>query len=143
MKTSLPTGMCFLDTMNLDGETNLKNKMCFRNYIGIEDDIITNLSGKITCDEADPNLNSWFSNIELYDENSTMLNGKIDNLILKGCTLKNTEYILGIVIYSGHSTKIMKNAKPPKVKVSNVMKIMNLLLYSLFAFLNFYFHQIY
>ncbi len=134
MKTSLTTGMCFLDTMNLDGETYLKNKMTFKEYVTAQDKDITNLMGKITCDEADENLNTWSASIEIITE-SKMLNGKIDNLILKGCTLKNTDYIIGIVIYSGHSTKIMKNAKKPAIKVSNLMKTMNILLYSLFAFL--------
>ena len=33
-----------------------------------------------------------------------------ENLILRGCKLKNTDWILGIVIYTGHETKIMKNS---------------------------------
>lgn len=135
LKTSLETGMCFLDTMNLDGETYLKNKMTFKEYVNSKDDEILGLSAKVTCDEADDNLNTWSASIELYNSDKPNLNGKIDNLVLKGCTLKNTEYILGVAVYTGHSTKIMKNAKKPANKVSNVMKIMNILLYSLFAFL--------
>ena len=39
-----------------------------------------------------------------------------------------------MVVYTGHSTKIMKNAQNPPLKLSNVMKLMNKLLYSVFIF---------
>ena len=58
---------------------------------------------------------------------------KLKNLILKGCILKNTEWIMGIITYTGHDTKIMKNAKPPPIKSSNVMNLMNKILYSVFV----------
>jgi Cation transport ATPase len=54
----------------------------------------------------------------------------IKALGLRGTTLKNTEHALGIVIYTGHSTKIMKNAKNPPSKMSGVLKKMNQILYS-------------
>ena len=34
----------------------------------------------------------------------------LENLLMRGCALKNTNYIIGIVIYTGHETKIMKNS---------------------------------
>jgi magnesium-transporting ATPase (P-type) len=51
-------------------------------------------------------------------------------MILKGSFIKNTEFVYGVVIYSGHETKIMKNSNTPKSKVSNLMISMNRLLYS-------------
>lgn len=137
LKTSLKTGMCFLDTMNLDGETNLKERMTFKETKLLSDDEIIGMSGKIVCDEADENLEKWDANAEIIGMSFTQLVANSKNIILKGCTLrmKAEEYIIGVAIYTGHSTKIMKNAKPPKPKTSNVMHIMNILLYSLFFFL--------
>lgn len=43
-----------------------------------------------------------------------------ENLILRGCKLKNTEWILGIVIYTGHETKIMKNSQNARFKMSSI-----------------------
>ncbi|KAL0484377.1 ATP8A1, partial [Acrasis kona] len=39
-----------------------------------------------------------------------------DNMLLKGCSLRNTQWIYGITIYTGHDTKLMKNMKPRKTK---------------------------
>jgi magnesium-transporting ATPase (P-type) len=41
---------------------------------------------------------------------------------------------VGLVIYVGDETKIMKNAKKPPKKVSAIMTMMNYMLYSVFAF---------
>ena len=135
MKSSLPSGMCFLDTMNLDGETNLKEKMTFTETMEMSDDDLLNLKGKIICDEANEFLERWDGNFEIENGPFDKLLGNIKNLILKGCTIRNTDYVIGVCVYSGHSTKIMKNAKPPALKTSNLMKVMNYLLYSLLAFL--------
>jgi magnesium-transporting ATPase (P-type) len=54
--------------------------------------------------------------------------------MLRGCKLKNTDFIYGFVIYTGNETKIMMNAKAPPTKVSNVMHMMNMMLYSVFMF---------
>lgn len=48
--------------------------------------------------------------------------------------LKNTDFCIGIAINLGKHTKIMMNSKKPKQKVSNIMRKMNYLLYSVFAF---------
>ena len=46
-------------------------------------------------------------------------------LLLKGAKLRNTDWIIGIVCYTGHNCKIMKNAKEPRVKYSSGESLMN------------------
>jgi magnesium-transporting ATPase (P-type) len=41
---------------------------------------------------------------------------------------------VGIAVYVGNETKIMKNAKKAPKKVSNIMRTMNHMLYTVFAF---------
>ena len=43
-----------------------------------------------------------------------------ENLILRGCKLKNTSWVLGIVVYTGHETKIMKNSQNARFKMSSI-----------------------
>ena len=55
-------------------------------------------------------------------------------MLLRGCFLRNIDYCVGLVIYVGSETKIMKNAKAAPKKISNIMSLMNYMLYSVFAF---------
>jgi phospholipid-translocating ATPase len=60
----------------------------------------------------------------------------VDQLLLKGCILKSTEYIFGQVVYTGKDTKIVLNSNTKVLnKTSKVQKKMNIILFSVFAFL--------
>lgn len=54
-------------------------------------------------------------------------------MLLRGCFLRNSEYALALVVYVGNESKIMKNAKKAPKKISNIMKKMNYMLYTVFA----------
>ena len=54
----------------------------------------------------------------------------IKNIALRGSVMRNTEYAIGIIVYSGMQTKIMKNLKKIPRKESNVMDLMNKMLYT-------------
>ena len=87
------------------------------------------IEGICECDLPNPNLyqlngkmNMKLNNIG----NEFPLHPK--NLLLKGAKLRNTNWIIGIVIYTGHNCKIMKNAKEQVIKFSSVELKMNKLL---------------
>lgn len=48
--------------------------------------------------------------------------------------MKNTDWVIGIVVYTGRNTKIFKNYKKPPVKLSNIKNKVNNLLYSVILF---------
>lgn len=50
-----------------------------------------------------------------------------NQLLLKGSVLKNTEWIIGFVVYTGNQTKLMMNSKQGRNKQSQVERKMNLL----------------
>ena len=87
------------------------------------------IEGTIQCDNPNPAL------YMLNGKTNMRINGigcefglDAKNLLLKGARLKNTNWIIGIVIYTGHNCKIMKNAKDSIVKMSSVEKLLNKLL---------------
>jgi phospholipid-transporting ATPase len=43
-----------------------------------------------------------------------------DNMILRGCKLRNTEYAFGVTVFTGHDSKIMMNSTKPKFKFSSL-----------------------
>ncbi|KAH0624638.1 hypothetical protein JD844_032302 [Phrynosoma platyrhinos] len=48
-----------------------------------------------------------------------------ENLLLRGCTIRNTEVVSGIVIYAGHETKALLNNSGPRYKRSKLERQMN------------------
>lgn len=56
------------------------------------------------------------------------------NLLLRGSKLKNTEWVVGIVVYTGNDTKIMKNAEPSKPKLSKIELKTNYSILYIFTF---------
>ena len=134
IKSSNENGYLFVDTKNLDGESNLKEKYVVENLKNIQLDLneLSLLSGNIITTYSDENLNEWEGLLSYNNLNDIIC--CMDNMMLKGTILKNTEYVYGIVIYAGHQTKIMKNSHKPEPKISKMIKTMDKLLYSLFAF---------
>jgi len=134
IKSSNVNGYLFVDTKNLDGESNLKEKYVVENLKNIQIDLeeLKSSSGNIITNYSDENLSEWEGIINYNNLKDVIC--CMDNMMLKGTILKNTEYIYGIVIYAGHQTKIMKNSHKPEPKISKMIKIMDKLLYSLFAF---------
>jgi phospholipid-transporting ATPase len=43
-----------------------------------------------------------------------------DNLLLRGMSVKNTESVYGVVVFTGHETKVMKNSEDAKYKSSRL-----------------------
>lgn len=48
-----------------------------------------------------------------------------DNVALRGMSLRNTEYVTGVVVYTGHDSKIQMNSTGATYKTSNIMRITN------------------
>jgi hypothetical protein len=57
------------------------------------------------------------------------------NLLLRGSTLRNTEHVLGIVLYTGQQTKIMLNSVKTHQKKSILEKEMDFFILVIFIFL--------
>ena len=140
--SSLPEGICYAETSSLDGEKHLKQKISapelsgkFKNYNILDaknnfpciDNF--NIEGKGICDLPNPEINQLNGKMEIIFQNESMVFPlEQKQLLLKGTTLRNTEWILGIIIYTGHNTKLMQNSKKPKIKYSRVDVLLNKLL---------------
>jgi phospholipid-transporting ATPase len=80
-----------------------------------------------------------------YDGVMTMMDGSIGKtrdyaldptqLLLRGAQLRNTSWIYGIVVFTGHETKLMLNSSKKPSKVSNVTRITNRNILYLFSIL--------
>uniref|UniRef100_A0A8C1NAQ2 Phospholipid-transporting ATPase n=1 Tax=Cyprinus carpio TaxID=7962 RepID=A0A8C1NAQ2_CYPCA len=132
LSSSEPQGMCYIETSNLDGETNLKIRQGLQITADIKDiDSLMRLSGRMECESPNRHLYEFVGNIRL-DGHSTVPLGP-DQILLRGAQLRNTQWIHGIVVYTGHDTKLMQNSTFPPLKLSNVERITNFQILMLFG----------
>mmetsp|Transcript_13558 Transcript_13558/g.25965 ORF Transcript_13558/g.25965 Transcript_13558/m.25965 type:complete len:1142 (+) Transcript_13558:254-3679(+) len=113
-----PEGTCHVETMNLDGETNLKIKTAVEPACKLAEEEALKVAGSI---EGDPPNNGIYT----FNGALTLDNGEVVpldpcNLLLRGSSLRNTETVLGMVVYTGHQTKVMMNGTTPPSKRSTV-----------------------
>ncbi|KAG4911487.1 hypothetical protein JHK86_051920 [Glycine max] len=60
-------------------------------------------------------------------------NRKVQQILLRDSKLKNTDYIYGVVIFTGHDTKVMQNSTDPPSKRSKIERKMDKIIYILFS----------
>ncbi len=130
--SSNKSGVVYVDTMNLDGETNLKEKNSLLEEL--DEKRMNLITGETRCDQPNENLDKWEAKVTFTNGKIKSQIASIKNLLLRGCYVRNTSYGIGIVAYTGMNTKIMRNLKKPPHKVSNIMRLMNKMLYSVFVF---------
>ncbi|KAJ8447209.1 hypothetical protein Cgig2_030440 [Carnegiea gigantea] len=130
LSTSDPTGVAYVQTINLDGESNLKTRYAKQETLSKNPEK-EDISGIIKCDK--PNRNIYgFQGIMEIDGRKMSLGPS--NTILRGCELKNTDWAIGVVVYAGRETKAMLNNAGAPSKRSRLETQMNreIILLSLF-----------
>nr|XP_058923242.1 phospholipid-transporting ATPase VD isoform X2 [Kogia breviceps] len=119
-----PDGICHIETSGLDGESNLKQRQVVRGYTKLDSEIDPEkFSSRIECESPNNDLNRFRGFLEHSNKERVGLNK--ENLLLRGCTIRNTEAVMGIVVYAGHETKAMLNNSGPRYKRSNLERRAN------------------
>ena len=138
--SSLPKGIAYVETKNLDGETNLKHKQAEKTLQRLaktsNNACLTVFNGSvIDCEGPNEHLYKFEGNLTLTD--GAIIPIDPDQILLRGSCLRNTEWVVGICVYSGHETKIMKNGSNSRVKVSKIALTTNkyILVTMLFQFI--------
>lgn len=126
-QSSESKGVCYVETKNLDGETNLKHKTAekyLNSKLQSAHDIETVLNGTLICEI--PNDQIYKFEGTLYQpKTNKRLPMSSDNLLLRGSSLRNTEWVIGFVVYAGHQTKIMMNSTGARFKKSKIDRLTN------------------
>ncbi|BGP19449.1 hypothetical protein JCM10213_006269 [Rhodosporidiobolus nylandii] len=145
LSTSDPDGVCFVETKNLDGETNLKPRKALKATMGIgnEEDIE---HARFWIDSEPPHANLYSYNAVLKYRSKEEKVGMehpvvehhvrqeseelqeavtINELLLRGTQLRNTAWAIGLVVFTGADTKIMLNQGETPSKRSKIEKETN------------------
>lgn len=123
--TSEDENVAFVETKNLDGEINLKS----RNASPVLSDLrtakdFTNSLNSFTveCDRPDTNMYRLNTAITRNGEKSP---ADLQMVLLRGTILRNTDWAIGLVLFTGVDTKIILNSGSTPSKRSRVERQIN------------------
>ena len=126
INSSEAEGTVYVETKNLDGETNLKTKQVAKELIVPfnHEASFGQISGTLNIEGPNNRIYKFDGNFDLqgtHFENSGSLMMSVSSVkstadyvnpitnksvALRGMSLKNTEYVTGVVVYTGHDSKI-------------------------------------
>uniref|UniRef100_A0A9J8A228 Phospholipid-transporting ATPase n=1 Tax=Cyprinus carpio carpio TaxID=630221 RepID=A0A9J8A228_CYPCA len=134
LSSSNPNSLCYVETAELDGETNLKFKMGLKvtDERLQEEDQLARFNALIMCEEPNNRLDKFVGTM-IWDAQSYPLD--LDNMLLRGCKIRNTDECHGLVIFAGNDTKIMRNGGKTRFKRTLIDKLMNYMVYTIFGLL--------
>ncbi|EFA81830.1 hypothetical protein PPL_05062 [Heterostelium album PN500] len=155
--------ICFVETSNLDGESNLKSKQALletNQQLQSPTDFLT-FQAKLQIESPSINLNSFHGVIKLLltneneqtdeeeeevkDNNLNSISTftttststyslTLDQLLIRGTCLSNTDHVYGVVVYGGHQSKYMLNTRHTPYKRSRFDSYVNRILIAVFIF---------
>uniref|UniRef100_A0A0C3SL24 Phospholipid-transporting ATPase n=1 Tax=Guillardia theta (strain CCMP2712) TaxID=905079 RepID=A0A0C3SL24_GUITC len=149
--TSSVDGTCFLETANLDGETNLKIREApealHKHLVGEPHQVdghsvdcnlakLKTLKVKVNCHIPDALLYDFNARIEWEGQDIPLTGGASGGQFMQRSTkLKNTKWCIGLAVYTGKETKIQMNMTDPPNKVSNIERKLNVYIIGILAIL--------
>ncbi|XVF03486.1 hypothetical protein REPUB_Repub04eG0265400 [Reevesia pubescens] len=130
LASSYEDAVCYVETMNLDGETNLKLKQALEVTSSLHEDYnFRDFKAIVKCEDPNANLYSFVGTME-FEEQQYPLSPQ--QLLLRDSKLRNTDYIYGAVVFTGHDTKVIQNSTDPPSKRSKIEKKMDRIIYLMF-----------
>ncbi|KAF0774887.1 hypothetical protein AaE_001416 [Aphanomyces astaci] len=117
----------YVDTSGLDGAAHPKLKQCLDNTSSSTTMSLEPYHGRqICCDAPNPSLlvmGGSITNGSGTIEDATKFT--IDNVLLRGTMLCRTKWVVGIVLATGHDTKLLQHCQRPMAKFSQIDRVAN------------------
>ncbi|KAF3691940.1 Phospholipid-transporting ATPase ID [Channa argus] len=124
LSSSEPHGLCYIETAELDGETNLKVRQSVSVTSALGDpNNLALFNGEVVCEPPNNKLDRFCGTLYWRERKYNLTN---QNMLLRGCVLRNTETCYGLVIFAVACTKF---------KRTSIDRLMNTLVLWIFGFL--------
>jgi phospholipid-translocating ATPase len=125
LHTSGENNVAFVETMALDGETNLKSKQTTasmsKTIINQEDVLLTD--AEFVVEDPNPDLYNFEGRVTVRGKQAPLT---LNEIVFRGSVLRNTPDAVGMVIYSGEECRIRMNAnKNPRIKAPALQGLVN------------------
>ncbi|ORY78333.1 phospholipid-translocating P-type ATPase [Neocallimastix californiae] len=142
LSTCEKDNICYIETKSLDGETSLKIRKGpeetayissvdeakqFKGFIdaGKPTPELQRFTGVLTIPAKEPQSQKNNGEEIIYPEGEKSIPLNVNNILLRGSILRNTDWVIGVVIYTGCDTKVILGSGKTPSKRSKIEKIMN------------------
>lgn len=132
LTTSSDDGVCYIETSQLDGETNLKLRKAPQATSALALPELASIRGELRCEVPHHVLYSFKGTVQIEGEDNPIPLDQ-EQLLLQGSFLRNTDWVVGVIAYAGPETKLSLNQKKPPFKTSRLDKRLNRYVLVLFA----------
>ncbi|KAI8825014.1 uncharacterized protein EV422DRAFT_492579 [Fimicolochytrium jonesii] len=133
LSSSEPDALCYIETSNLDGETNLKIRQGLPETATIlTPEAMARLHAVVRSELPNNSLYTYEGTLRLPTKTVPL---DPQQLLLRGAQLRNTQWVYAIVVFTGHETKLMRNATAAPVKRTKVERMVNTQILFLFGLL--------
>ena len=124
--TSEDENVAYVETKNLDGETNLKSRSACPALTSLSTARAASSKENafhVECDRPDTNLYKMNATVVTADGKKHTVDSNM--ILLRGTVLRNTGWVVGVVLFTGDDTKIVMNSGVTPSKRSRVERQMN------------------
>ncbi|KAL3104659.1 hypothetical protein niasHT_022370 [Heterodera trifolii] len=109
LSSSEALGMAYIETAQLDGETNLKIRQAVPLTAQLTDIAqLSALRAHIECEPPNRRVHEFSGTMCAGDDEKVPLS--IDQFLLRGAKLKNCRWVFGVVVYTGHDSRLLMNS---------------------------------
>lgn len=123
--TSEEENVAYVETKNLDGETNLKSRHAVPELVHLRTAQDCANAAPMRLEAEAPDVNMYKLNAAITLENGSKCPVDLQTTLLRGTVLRNTKWVTGIVLFTGDDTKIVLNSGGTPSKRSKVERQMN------------------
>jgi phospholipid-transporting ATPase len=128
LATSAEDGTAFVETANLDGETNLKLREApsetqtmlttmqpASTTASLNVEVVSALKLSVSCGEPDVFVYDFNGKLQIAGSKDIALNGGSSGgqLLQRSTKLKNTKWVVGVAVYTGDPTFLFRTVKKP------------------------------
>ncbi|NWS83912.1 AT8B3 ATPase, partial [Toxostoma redivivum] len=134
--SSEPSSLCYVETADIDGETNLKFRQALlvtHQELGSEESMAA-FDGRVRCEEPNSRLHTFTGTLRWRGRAHAL---DLERILLRGCRVRNTALCYGLVLYAGEwlDSKIMRNSGKIKQKKTKLDHLMDRLVVVIFLVL--------
>uniref|UniRef100_A0A671TBZ3 Phospholipid-transporting ATPase n=1 Tax=Sinocyclocheilus anshuiensis TaxID=1608454 RepID=A0A671TBZ3_9TELE len=123
LSSSEPLNLIYIETAELDGLVSKHVNVNINLFIC-----------EVRCEPPNNRLDKFTGTLTVRGETFALDNERI---LLRGCTLRNTEWCFGLVVFGGPDTKLIQNSGKSIFKRTSIDRLMNVLVIFIFGFLAF------